>query len=101
MLGNEADAVSSNRNTRGASLPGEPARGPVNALDVLYWDGTGLCLFAKRLAKGYFAAPWTRAGDGPPVLTGNAISAALRGANGPPALDYSGPDSSSKPSCNG
>jgi transposase len=25
---------------------------------VLYWDGTGLCLFAKRLERGRFAAPW-------------------------------------------
>jgi transposase len=29
---------------------------------VLYWDGTGLCLFAKRLERGRFAAPWTSGG---------------------------------------
>ena len=25
---------------------------------VLYFDGTGMCLFAKRLERGQFAAPW-------------------------------------------
>jgi len=25
---------------------------------VLYFDGTGLCLFCKRLEKGQFHAPW-------------------------------------------
>jgi transposase len=25
---------------------------------VLYWDGTGLCEFAKRLERGRFTAPW-------------------------------------------
>jgi transposase len=25
---------------------------------VLYFDGTGLCLFAKRLSSGQFPAPW-------------------------------------------
>ena len=33
---------------------------------LIYWDGTGLCLFAKRLAKGCFAAPWAQPGDRPP-----------------------------------
>jgi transposase len=27
---------------------------------VLYFDGTGLCLFSKRLEKGRFAALWER-----------------------------------------
>lgn len=30
---------------------------------VLLWDGTGLCIYAKRLEKGVFACLW-RAGDG-------------------------------------
>jgi transposase len=25
---------------------------------VLFWDGTGTCVFAKRLERGTFAAPW-------------------------------------------
>lgn len=28
--------------------------------EVLFWDGTGLCVLATRLSKGRFAAPWEK-----------------------------------------
>jgi transposase len=46
---------------------------------VLHWDGTGLCLFAKRLAKGHFAAPWKRPGEGPLMLTTSELALLLEG----------------------
>jgi transposase len=30
---------------------------------VLLWDGTGLCIYQKRLEKGRFIAPWDRPRD--------------------------------------
>jgi len=29
---------------------------------VLVWDGTGLCIFQKRLERGRFASPWREEG---------------------------------------
>jgi transposase len=47
---------------------------------VLYWDGTGLCLFAKRLEKGRFAAPWQRRVDGPLRWTMSELALFLEGS---------------------
>lgn len=48
---------------------------------VLHWDGTGLCLYAKRLEKGKFACLWTvEAGEGV-RLTTTELSLFLEGSN--------------------
>ena len=46
-------------------------------LKVLWWDGQGLCLFAKRLEKGRFV--WPSAGDGGVVLTAAQLAMLLEG----------------------
>jgi transposase len=47
---------------------------------VLYWDGTGLCLFAKRLEKGRFAAPWQVRAEGALRWTMSELSLFLEGS---------------------
>ena len=44
---------------------------------LLWWDGDGLCLFAKRLERGRFV--WPRAEEGAAVLTPGAIVDAAGG----------------------
>lgn len=46
---------------------------------VLWWDGTGLCVLAKRLEKGHFIAPWQRTGLGPLELSGHELALLLEG----------------------
>jgi transposase len=47
---------------------------------VLYWDGTGLCIFSKRLEKGRFAAPWHHARDGVVRMTTSELSLLIEGS---------------------
>jgi len=47
---------------------------------ALYFDGTGLCLFCKRLVTGHFAAPWQRPGEGPIELTMSELALLIEGS---------------------
>jgi transposase len=47
---------------------------------VLYWDGTGLCVFAKRLEKGQFTAPWKNVGAKEIRMTMSELALFLEGS---------------------
>ena len=59
-------------------------------LKVLYWDGQGFCLFAKRLEKGRFI--WPAATDGVVRLTPAQLSMLLEG------IDWRAPIRTERPS---
>lgn len=46
-------------------------------IKLVFWDGTGVCLFAKRLEDGRFS--WPRLEDGVVRLTAAQLSALLEG----------------------
>jgi len=48
---------------------------------VLYFDGTGLCVFAKRIEKGRFVAPWERGGGKELRLTMSELALLLEGSD--------------------
>ena len=61
---------------------------------VLLWDGTGLCVFAKRLEQGRFAALWERARGSEVELTATELALFLEGCRllgrepvSPPEID--------------
>ena len=47
---------------------------------VLLWDGTGLCIYAKRLEEGRFASLWEKEGRGALRLTMSELSLFLEGS---------------------
>ena len=47
---------------------------------VLFFDGTGLCLLAKRLDKGRFAAVYERAKDGVLQMTPSELQLFIEGS---------------------
>ncbi len=47
---------------------------------VLHWDGTGLCIYAKRLVKGRFARLWNGDGVDGLALTQSELALFLEGA---------------------
>src|SRR3954463_16730067 len=47
---------------------------------LLWWDGDGLCLFAKRLERGRFV--WPRAEEGVVVLSGHNYQCCWKGLIG-------------------
>ena len=49
-------------------------------IKLLWWDGDGLCLFAKRLERGRFV--WPRAEEGMVVLSRAQLRCYLRGSTG-------------------
>jgi transposase len=47
---------------------------------VLHWDGTGLCVYAKRLERGRFACLWREDADPPIALTISELDLFLDGS---------------------
>ena len=47
---------------------------------ALLWDGTGLCLYAKRLEEGRFTALWGKSGEAPLRLTMSELALFLEGS---------------------
>jgi transposase len=60
---------------------------------ILYWDGQGFCLFAKRLEKGRFVWPITKSGA--VTLTPAQLSMLLEG------IDWRAPQRSWQPTVAG
>lgn len=46
---------------------------------LLWWDGTGLCVLAKRLSKGQFVAPWALSSRGTLEWTDTELALFLEG----------------------
>jgi transposase len=50
-----------------------------STIKLLYWDGTGLCLFTKRLQRGHFIWPQITMPGGTVVLSPAQLSMLIEG----------------------
>lgn len=50
-----------------------------NSCKVLLWDGTGLCIFMKRLERGRFAALWRDVAGDPVRMTPSELALFIEG----------------------
>lgn len=64
---------------------------------VLLWDGTGLCLYSKRLEQGRFASLWRRPESGRLRLTMSELSLFLEGSSWVGKVELSPPMFVKKP----
>ena len=77
------------------AVAGAECGGKANLIKILYWDGTGLCLFTKRLEHRIFEWP-TVGGTGETVsLTSAQLAMLIEG------IDWRSPDRSWRPAVAG
>lgn len=48
---------------------------------VLMWDGTGLCIYSKRISSGIFSSVWTADEAAPLRMTTSELALFLEGAD--------------------
>ncbi len=53
-----------------------------NLIKIVFWDGTGLCLFSKRLEQGRFPWPGADEPGGTVALTSEQLSMLIAGIDG-------------------
>lgn len=59
---------------------------------VLFWDGTGLCIYAKRLERGRFACLWEARGRSVLRLTMSELQLFLEGSRMVGRMELSPPE---------
>jgi transposase len=64
-------------------------------IKILFWDGTGLCLFTKRLQHGRFVWPQTGDATGSVALTSAQLSMLIEG------IDWRAPERTWRPAVAG
>ena len=66
-----------------------------NLIKIVYWDGTGLCLFTKRLEQGTFRWPSSTEASGTLMLTSAQLSMLIDG------IDWRAPERQWRPAVAG